>query len=123
MRFPFDGDPGREEIALVASVLRRDPGGDRLRALEALAGVERLALQAGMQIGATPRTAGITEYGSRANIPAPRASNHLAETGHVGSAALERFPLGFVGACFDSAVPRRLGWRLRAAILGLALAA
>src|SRR5438552_9274274 len=107
MGFAFDGHARRIELAHVARVLRRDAGGNGLRALEALAGIERFALRARMQLAAAALAPAREGDLFNDHVAAARAPNHIAEAGHAGRAALERFAFGLVQPRFD-AVGRRL---------------
>ena len=76
MRFALDGDARRKQLARVSRILRRDPRGDRLRAFEPLAGVERLALGAGMEVGATALAA---------RVGGNRVGEHVRRTASTAS--------------------------------------
>src|SRR5205085_3686652 len=107
MGFALDRHARRIELAHVARVLRRDAGRNGLRALEALGGIERFALRARMQLGAAALAPAREGDLFNDHVTAARASHYVAEAGHAGCAALERFAFGLVQASFD-AVGRRL---------------
>src|SRR5438445_9246707 len=108
MGFTLDGHARRKELAHVARVLRRDAGWNGLRALEGLAGIERFALRARMEVAAAARAAAREGDLFNDDVAAARAPHHVAEAGHAGRAALERFAFGLVQARFDA-----VGGRLR----------
>ena len=83
---------------------------NRLRALEALAGIERLALSARAEVGTAALAAGIGGDRVGEHVGASGAAHHLVEAGHARCAPFEGLALGLVGARFDAIGrrPRRL---------------
>jgi hypothetical protein len=86
----FDADARREERAGVPDVLRTHAGGDRLPALESRARVERDAVQTGVQIDAAFRAPRVGRDGGVLQVAAARATEPLAEAGHVGHPGVPR---------------------------------
>jgi hypothetical protein len=79
----LDGCPRRIERAGVPRVLRRDPRGDRLGALEARTGIERHTLDATVEIDPAPRAAAVAGHRQRKAVPASRAPEHLVRCHQV----------------------------------------
>lgn len=110
----LDGHARREEWARVADILRADSRRNRLVALEARTGVERLTLRARAKIGAAPLATGISgdrEIGD--DIAATRAPHDFPEAGHIGHAAFQRVPLDALRTRLGPHVVRRLAGGLR----------
>src|SRR5688572_1077105 len=113
MRLALDGHARREQLARIPRVLRRDAREDRLRALEPLPCVERLALGARAEVRAASFAPGIRGDCIGEHVPASRAPHHFMKAGHARCASFERLALGLVGARFDAI--RGRAWRLRRA--------
>src|SRR5215207_8364350 len=113
MRVALDGDARRKQLACVACVLRTDARQNRLRALEALAGIERLTLGARAQVGTAALATRVGDDVISKDVRASRAPHHLVESRHTRCAPFKRLALGFIGACFDAIRrrPRRLRTR------------
>jgi len=107
-RFALDGDARRKQLAGIANVLRRNPHGNFLRALEWPRRIERLALRARPKVRSAALAAGIGGDGSGKYVAASRAPHHFVKTRDAGRASLERLALGLVEARLDA-----IGWRLR----------
>jgi hypothetical protein len=112
MRFALDCHAGREELATVPCILRRNPDRNGLRALEAPPRIERFTLRARPQISTTALASRVRSDCTGQHVAAPRTPHHFVETGHARGAPFERFALGFVGARFD-AIGRRFRWLRR----------
>src|SRR6187401_2357705 len=88
-RFALDGDARRKQLAGIANVLRRDPHGNFLRALERPRGIERLALRARPKVRPAARAAGIGGDRRRQHVAAPRAPHHLVKPRDARRTSLE----------------------------------
>jgi hypothetical protein len=117
MRFALDCHAGREELATVPRILRRNPDRDGLCALEAPPCIERFTLRARPEIGTTAFAPHVRRDCTGEHVAAPSAPHHFVETGHVWRAPFERLALGLIGARFD-AIGRRPGrlWNTRCAL-------
>src|SRR6187397_586661 len=79
-----------KQLARVPHVLWRDSRADRLAALEARAGVERLTLHARPEVHATALALALERDLLADRVPAPRAADHLGEPRHPGDAEIAR---------------------------------